>query len=415
MKGSLYNYIGQLNPTENPETKSMPRNIKQFTRGSVFSNEDPLYLTFYMDFDESCGDTSHLGGLAFNSLLQHMSSWDKNDVPQIDLSKSPVNLEISAKEYLQRQDNSLISDQMPNAGAAHLVEFHKILNDTYLNAPWYFQSISGVSELWKKATDVKGASKKATLTITCNESVDMRILQMADRYRKAIYDTDAMAYRVPDNIRNFAFDLYLFEIRNLRSMDNRVKEYNKEFSTDPSLFTAGIHYMKFKCKMCEFDFSDTLAGGITPIEVKSYIEDKPFAPSFKINVGWVKEESSYVKVDLINKNFAPRSGRPGPENNNFGLGIFQGAADSLASQANRLVRNLAAVPARVIGSVLTELQGAVTNEVLGNVYDRRDPLSGLNSAISGLTDEIGQVYTPESRVTPIGPPTPNNLGKAGGY
>lgn len=377
------NYLGQ--------GTAMPSKMNRFRKGSINSNEDPVYLTFFMDFDPSTTETSHPVGdpFKFNSLLTDMETstytWDIKNVPQ--------QLEISAIEYLSRLEN--IKPGGGSGSADLLRKFQVILNNTYSAAPWYFQSISGVSDLWKIATSTTDVNKKVTLTVNCLESVDLRILQMADYYRKAVYNTETRSYKLPENLRMFSFDLYLFEIRNLKDFST--------FSRSTSEFTSGNHYIKFKCKMCEFDFSETLAGGNTPIDLKSYTEDKPFSTSFKIHVNWVREESEYEAVDLI---------RLDPATPNFG--IFSGAVDSLVNQGRRQLTNLTRIPARIIGSVINEIQSTVTNLALGNAYSgqRRDIIN-----IDPATSAIGQVFEgPGGRVSPRGPaPTDRDeLGRRSG-
>lgn len=378
------NYLGQ--------GSAMPSKINRFRKGSINSNEDPVYLTFFMDFDPATTETSHPAGdtFKFNSLLTDMDSashsWDITKVPQV--------LEISALEYLSRLENIMPSGD-GSSSADLLRRFQIILNNTYSAAPWYFQSISGISDLWKIATSTTDVNKKITLTVNCLESVDLRILQMADYYRKAVYNTETRSYKLPENLRMFSFDLYLFEIRNLKDFS--------AFSKSTSEFTGGNHYVKFKCKMCEFDFSETLAGGNTPIDMKSYTEDKPFSTSFKIHVNWVREDSIYQDVDLIKLD---------PAAPNFG--IFNGAVNSLVNQGRRQLTNLTRIPARIVGAVVNELQTTVTNAVLGNAYSgqRRDIIN-----IDPTVQTIGQVFEgPGGRVSPRGPaPTDRDeLGRRSG-
>jgi hypothetical protein len=303
-------------------------------------------------------------------------------------------MEISTIQYLSRLENQTIT-QNPNGFAKTLRRFQTLLKNTYEAAPWYFQSITGISDLWKLSTSTADVNKKVTLTINTLESVDMRILQMANFYRSAIYNKSTRSYNVPDNLRYFAFDLYLFEIRNLKDFS--------VFSKSTSPFTNGNHYIKFKCKMCEFDFSETLSGGNTPIDIKSYTEDKPFSTSFKIHVNLAQEDSVFTEAGDITLDPA-----------SIDLGIFSGAVDSLANQARRQVTNLTRIPARVIGAVVNELQSTVTNLALGNAYSgqRRDFIN-----IDRATNSIGQVFEgPGGRVSPRGPaPTDRDeLGRRSG-
>ena len=337
------NYIGQ--------GRGLPSKINRFRIGSIESDEDPLYLTFYLDFSPTVANNFLKGDpFAFNSLLMDMDSVDLTYA----IDKVPDALEISTIEYLSRLENALPSAN-PSGFAQNLRSFQMLLKNTYEAAPWYFQSITGVADLWKISTSTTDVNKKITLTINTLESVDMRILQMANFYRNAIYNKTTRSYRVPENMRQFAFDLYLFEIRNLKDFAT--------FSKDTSPFTSGVHYIKFKCKMCEFDFNETLAGGNTPVDIKAYTEDKPFSTSFKIHVGLAIEDSSFVSAEDITLDPA-----------SFDLGIFSGAATSLVNQTRRQLTNLTRVPARIIGAVVNEIQSTVTNVVLGNAYSnqRRD-------------------------------------------
>ena len=380
---TFINFLGQGN--------RLPTVMNYFRKGSVYSNEDPLYLTFFLDFNPGVGD-AHPETIAFNSLLMDM---EPTAASEVHLATSPTGFEISTLEYLQRAYNQTTVESK-NGPAGNLRKFHTLLNTLYQETPWYIQSISGVADLWKKSMEVGDVGKKVTLTVSCNESVDMRILQMADYYRNAIYDKRGRAYRVPDNLRKFAFDLYLFEIRNLKTVDGFLGR------RETSEFTDGNHYVRFRCKMCEFDFSDTMQGGQTAVDIKSFTEDRPFAPTFKIHVEWVSEDSSYQAVEAITKDFSTP----------LDLGILSGAAQSLTSQINRQVTNIARVPGKVIGSVINEIQTAIEGNALGNVYSGRyNPIIPT----TGITNAIGQIYTKTPRRAPIGPPNPQDLGTAGGY
>ena len=366
-KQTHINYLGQ--------GSAMPSKMNRFRKGTISSNEDPVYLTFFMDFSPSVANNFLGDPFKFNSLLMDMDETNLD----YSLTTVPKALEISTIEYLARSENKKPNE---SASASSLRKFQTLLNNTYSAAPWYFQSVTGISDLWKMSTATADVNKKVTLTVNCLESVDLRIIQMADNYRKAVYNKDTRSYRVPENMRQFAFDLYLFEIRNLKDFST--------FSKTTSEFTNGNHYIKFRCKMCEFDFSETLAGGNTPVDVKTYTEDKPFSTSFKIHIGWAIEDSTYAEVDSITLDGA-----------SINLGVFSGAVNSLANQARRQITNLTRVPARIIGAVVNELQSTVTNLALGNAYSsqRRDIVN-----IDNLTGSIGQVFEGSGgRVSPRGP------------
>jgi hypothetical protein len=382
----------------------LPTVMNYFRKGSIYANEDPLYLTFFLDFNPSVGDP-HPETIAFNSLLMDM---EPTAAREVNLANSPTGFELSTLEYLQRAYNQTYVSAK-DGPAGNLRKFQTILNNMYQETPWYFQSVSGISDLWKKSMEVGDVGKKVTLTVTCNESVDMRLIQMADFYRNAIYDKRARAYRVPDNLRKFSFDLYLFEIRDLKVFQNSTRK------RETSIFTNGNHFIKFKCKMCEFDFSDILQGGQNAVDSKSFIEDRPFTTQFKINIDWVSEDSSYQEIEAVLKDvsspIASRLGDSAIGSNEANFGILSGAVQSATSQVTRQLTNISRVPSRIIGAILNEIQTTIEGKVLGNVYDGR---YGPIISTSGLVNDIGQVYTPPRR-SPVGPPTPQDLGTAGGY
>ena len=207
-----------------------------------------------------------------------------------------------------------------------LAKFKSILEYLTFSAPWYFQSISGLDKMWEVATDVTGArkSKSATVTIDTMEAIDLRITQLANLYRSSIYDTEYMRELVPDNLRWFCMDIYVAEARNIRynpagqfsnmtgalgintSGINRVLTNagsaassllnNQDLDQSSPLKQFG--FIKFKCRQCEFDFSGSFPGG-QKLDVAMNSQSAPISNSFKINIGYFQEESEYNDATKI--------------------------------------------------------------------------------------------------------------------
>jgi hypothetical protein len=96
-----------------------------------------------------------------------------------------------------------------------------------------------------------------------------------------------MRSRVPDNLRWFAMDIYVAEARNIRyesqgqfgnmtsAMGINTQSINRvatgissalgtiDSGLDISSPMKQFGYIKFKCRQCEFDFSDSFVGGQT--------------------------------------------------------------------------------------------------------------------------------------------------------
>lgn len=350
-----HNFYGIQNKTDN------------FRKG-FFTDpyDEPTFLTFAIDFSFE----------PIDSQVGDIQLWDS---PVFRANAG------SAVDFLKNRGYT--------AEANGLVVFKNILRYLTFDAPWYFQSISGLSTMWKAATDAEKPykAKDAVLTINTLEAIDLRITELASIYRSAIYDKVYMRERVPDNLRWFAMDIYVAEARNIRY---RIPGVGQNIATALGVNTATIGnivgggnvlsnvleqygYVKFKCRQCEFDFSDTFAGG-TKLDVAT--TRTPATNSFKIKVGFFEEESRYAdgsrlyddrtRTDINN----PWSGRS--------VGAFAANVGSFLSglpvigddlqQAGQSVQNALAS----VGGLINPALGAASNfleppvEDLGNIYGR---------------------------------------------
>lgn len=264
----MHNFIGIQNKTDN------------FRKG-VYTDpyDEPTYLTFALDFifDE-------VEGLQDESMLWKSMLFNENE---------------GAIPFLNGRGYT--------ANGSALKVFKEILRYLTFDAPWYFQEISGLDTFWKKAMDIESGQKtqKTELTIKTLEAVDLRMTELASIYRGSVYDLIHMRERVPDNLRWFSMDIYIAEARNLRY---RIPGLGNEIAGTLGVNTGQLSaivgggnvltdvlrqygYVKFRCRQCEFDFSDSFAAGKTQsVETTT----KPAMNQFKIKVGFFQEESRYA-------------------------------------------------------------------------------------------------------------------------
>lgn len=265
----MHNFLGIKNKTDN------------FRKG-VFTDpyDEPTFLTFALDFafEDSSGS------------LANAHIWD-----------SPI---------FGESDGSMISflKSRGHADKANSIKVFKgILRYLTFDAPWYFQSISGLGTMWKDATNTERGwkAKESILTVNTLEAVDLRITELADIYRNAVYDKVHMRERVPDNLRWFSMDIYMAEARNLRY---RIPGLGQNIANAFGINTGELGnivgggnvlsnvleqygYVKFKCRQCEFDFSESFSGGSSLNVTTTNI---PATNSFKIKIGYFEEESRYA-------------------------------------------------------------------------------------------------------------------------
>lgn len=371
---------------------NVTRNVSNFRRGYVTDPYDePTYLSFGIDFQFEGLDQLQLNG----ETLWHSPLFAEGSTANYN----------SARTYL----GSIGRNDMESA----LGTFRSLLEFISTQAPWYFQSISGLEKMHEAATDMFKAKKyDQVLTIETLEAVDLRITQLANLYRAAIYDKSAMLARVPENLRWFSMDVWVAETRNLRfeipglagnaanaigintaainGLGNRISSSlsGLGITEDASSTTKQYGYLKFRCRQCEFDFSNTFAGGMS-IDVAT--KTTPNTNKFDIKVGYFEEESGYFDGTKLYDN-AEKSQVNNPwsyRNNIRDAGNIAQTAAGLP-----LVGNLAAKGIEATSNALKNI-GGLTNKVT-------DPIA---RALYAPVKDLGDVYPDLQRGTP-----PTDLG-----
>jgi hypothetical protein len=245
--------------------------------------DEPTYLTFALDFK-------------FEHIPANFSD------AEVLLSNSPLFDSTGSQSAINYLINRGYHPQ-----ADGLATFREILRYLTFQAPWYFQSITGLTSLYEQNTDMKLGmkAKGVVLEVDTLEAVDLRMFELAGLYRNAILDLKHRRERVPDNLRWFAVDVYVAEFRNLRY---RIPGVGQGAANAIGVNTGAIGniigggnmisnvmeqfgYVKFECRQCEFDFSDTLPTTKT-IKVGGNGRESE-SNGFRINVGWVSEEAKF--------------------------------------------------------------------------------------------------------------------------
>lgn len=369
---------------------NVTRNVSTFRRGYVTDPYDePTYLSFGLDF--------HFEGL---DPLTEYSLWDSPLFAEGNAARPN-----SARSYL----GSIGRNDMEDA----LGTFRALLEFVSTQAPWYFQGITGLENLHAASTDMFKAKKyDQVLTIDTLEAVDLRITQLANLYRAAIYDKAAMLARVPENLRWFSMDVWVAETRNIRfeipglagnaanalgintaAINGTVTRLGSSLSglgliDDPSSTTKQFGYLKFRCRQCEFDFSRTFAGG-SKLEVST--GNTPSSNSFDIKVGYFEEESGYFDGTKLYDN-ATRSEIKNP----------WGYRNTIRDASN-ILNGAAGLP--FIGDDISRGVEAVSNKLknIGGLVNRvTEPLA--NSLYAPVKD-MGDVYPDRQRSS-----SPTDLG-----
>lgn len=294
--------------------------------------QDPTYITFKLDFfpDKGMGfpDDAYSSG----GLFRTASQMNADNIPFFD----------SAANYLARIGAP--------ARQMYLEIFANLLYRLQEKAPWYFQSVTGVSDLYKIDPAINYRGKEKVLTIECLESIDLRMTLLADTYRNLSFDMQNMREVLPVNLRTFNMNIHVMEFRKFNttfgiiadSLDkSRDKKGQANQDTDleidrtnvfpqPSLFSGtsdninsqfgalnnklgglftnlgdqsgedyetklksafeAISVQTFVLKDCEFDFFSEAPGYLDTLSVKDISEA---TSKFKIKVGKIQKTTSY--------------------------------------------------------------------------------------------------------------------------
>ena len=352
--------------------------VDSFRRGYLIDAYDqPTFLTFAIDFRFE-GTNTTVKDLLWSSPL---------------FEKGGATNPYSAQTYLGSIGHK---DKEEN-----LARFKSILEYLTLNAPWYFQEITGLDNLWKTGTDIKGGnkSKDAVITVNTLEAIDLRITEIANLYRTSIYDKQSMRERVPDNLRWFAMDIYVAEARNIRysplqsasgitgalgintgGIDRVATGITSALGTVSPQLDAGstmkqFGYIKFKCRQCEFDFSESMPGGQS-LSVGLDSSTRPTGGKFKIKIGYFEEESEYQdSVELSDSAESSARRNPWSSRNTAAnvQGVLKGATylpgvgDKISEKLNKGAEKLKSVGG-LLNPALEAAFSKTSYPYLGKIY-----------------------------------------------
>ena len=349
-------------------SKHLDSLVRSFLSGSnAFSDfdpfvdlQDPTYMSFKIDFFPNQGLSIPKDAYSSGGLFRP---------PSPGTSLTNYDLSDSAADYLARIG-------APTAQAA-LQKFTDLLFDIQEKAPWYFQSISGLADLYKidKAINYRGKDK--VIAIDCLESVDLRMTMLADLYRLFSFDFKNWREILPINLRTFDMRIHVLEMRKFNTTFGTIADYyaerpfdgeerQKEFieaqskknvyggigsslfsgtfnalgnfssainnatgglfsnlgelaGNDPntsleSAFEA-ISVQTFNLGHCEFDFFTEAPPYLDTVSVKEATEA---TFKFKINIGTIERSTSYSFYDYIISEWAKNTRTPSTLSLDFG-------------------------------------------------------------------------------------------------
>jgi hypothetical protein len=204
----------------------------------------------------------------------------------------------------ENNDNSAILNTItPNAAPQTVLDMigfiigMKRMTQEY---PYIIQGISGLDNAYKNHYGIKDpylGSGDEKITLTCVESLDLRVSSMFNRYFNAIYDRQYRRERVPVNLRRFNCSIYVHDVRNFVSRKRDYKNSNRILELSDMYFSV-IEFKFYDCEIVPeetgnifndisneaptemkktnftFKYGNCVVNFVPPSEVESYMQNK---------------------------------------------------------------------------------------------------------------------------------------------
>ena len=115
--------------------------------------------------------------------------------------------------------------------------------------PYIIQGITGLDTAYNKHYGIKDpylGSGEDKITLTCLESIDLRVSSMFNRYFNAVYDRQYRRERVPVNLRRFNCSVYVHDVRNFASKSSGIENRITELS---DMYYGVIEFKFYDCEI----------------------------------------------------------------------------------------------------------------------------------------------------------------------
>ncbi len=117
--------------------------------------------------------------------------------------------------------------------------------------PYIIQGITGLDTAYNKHYGIKDpylGSGDDKITLTCLESLDLRVSSMFNRYFNAVYDRQYRRERVPINLRRFNCSVYVHDVRNFVAYNSRTISNGRVMELK-DMYHSVIEFKFFDCEI----------------------------------------------------------------------------------------------------------------------------------------------------------------------
>lgn len=263
----------------------------------------------------------------------------------------------TAIEYLENCKNSYSVDQIAQRQIA-LLKFVGSLSYINENAPWFFDSITGLNNA--NSVKINEPNKDNEIEIGVKEdAVDMRLTTLFELYKYACFDNINLKEIIPENLRKFDMTILVFHTplryyqTGFQSIKDGTHEY-KSFNSDN--LGDRMSYLMFTFTNCEFDIESI--NSVIPGNMSNEAAFNLGKSSFKIKYKRVYKHTSNEWSKMFfgdgsnfeddNKKYKSQSCRVGAMKtalDNLGYynrtaNIYKPMVDAIEKEANDIMRTV---------------------------------------------------------------------------
>ena len=171
-------------------------------------------------------------------------------------SEMDKNYDRSLQNYAQPLEVSRDKSIVVSQTVLDMLGFISGMRKMTFEYPYIIQGVTGLDTAYNKHYGIKDpylGSGDDKITLTCLESLDLRVSSMFNRYFNAVYDRQYRRERVPVNLRRFNCSIYVHDVRNflIRMRYNENRELKKTYNRILELTDMYYSVIEFRFFDCE--------------------------------------------------------------------------------------------------------------------------------------------------------------------
>ena len=191
--------------------------------------------------------------LAKSGVSEMSSMLSLDEYSQSEMDK---NYDRSLQNNTQPLETSRSSSIVVSQTVLDMLGFISGMRKMTIEYPYIIQGVTGLDTAYSKHYGIKDpylGSGDDKITLTCLESLDLRVSSMFNRYFNAVYDRQYRRERVPVNLRRFNCSIYVHDVRNflIRMRYNENRELKKTYNRILELTDMYYSVIEFRFFDCE--------------------------------------------------------------------------------------------------------------------------------------------------------------------